>query len=61
MGEMFFFHYCFLYKNMIKRLIDNAVHGLLDIDIMHLFTPNFTLLSMFVVNKTGIIFMITSM
>lgn len=43
-------------KRKIKRLIDNAVHDLLDINIMH-----FTLLSMFVVTKTGIIFMITSM
>lgn len=43
-------------KRKIKRLIDNAVYDLLDIKIMH-----FTLLSMFVVTKTGIIFMITSM
>lgn len=43
-------------KRMIKSLIANAVHDLLDINIMH-----FTLLSMFVVTITGIIFMITSM
>lgn len=43
-------------KRKIKRLIDNAVHDFLDINIMH-----FTLLSMFVVTKTGIIFVITSM
>lgn len=53
MREMVIFIIVF---DKIKRLIDNAVRDLLDINIMH-----FTLLSMFVVTKTGIIFMITSM
>lgn len=48
-------------KNKIKRLIDSTGHNLLDIYIMHLFTPNFTLLSMFFATKTEIIFMNTSM
>lgn len=44
-----------------KYLIDNTGHDLLDINIMRLFTPNFTLLSMFLATKTEIIFMNTSM
>lgn len=63
MREMGFIFIIVLYekKNKMKRLIDSTGHNLLDIYIMHLFTPNFTLLSMFFATKTEIIFMNTSM
>lgn len=50
-GCYFIFINIFLFKK--KSCIDTTGHDLLDINIMHLFTPNFTLNSVLLATKTN--------
>lgn len=51
--RMLFYFYKYFFYLKKKSCIDITGHDLLDINIMHLFTPNFTLNSVLLATKTN--------